>query len=108
VLEAGLKALAKTAGQAQLTIDPALGIAIGNYGSAARTYDTSPQSHNDVQALKAAQQVDLLAYSANGYASVAFPVIAHAIATGHQNTVDTAVHATVTTLDEVTALLTGR
>jgi N-acetylated-alpha-linked acidic dipeptidase len=108
VLGAGLQTLTKSAGQAQLTIDPALGNAIGNFGNAARAYDTSPQSRNDALALNVAQQLDLLAYSANGYASVAFPAVATAIATGHQSAVDTSVHATVTTLDAVTALLTGK
>jgi N-acetylated-alpha-linked acidic dipeptidase len=108
VLGAGLQILTKAAGQAQLTIDPALGNAIGNFGNAARAYDTSPQFHNDARALNVAQQLDLLAYSANGYASVAFPAVAKAVATGHQSAVDTSVHATVTTLNAVTALLTGK
>jgi N-acetylated-alpha-linked acidic dipeptidase len=108
VLGAGLQTLTKSVGQAQLTIDPALGNAIGNFGNAARAYDTSPQSRNDALALNVAQQLDLLAYSANGYASVAFPAVAAAIATGHQSAVDTSVHATVTTLNAVTALLTGK
>jgi hypothetical protein len=108
VLGAGLQTLTKSAGQAQLTIDPALGNAIGNFGNAARAYDTSPQSRNDALALNVAQQLDLLAYSANGYASVAFPAVATAIATGHQSAVDTSVHTTVTTLNVVTALLTGK
>jgi N-acetylated-alpha-linked acidic dipeptidase len=108
VLGAGLQTLTKSAEQAQLTIDPVLGNAIGNFGNAARAYDTSPQSRNDALALNVAQQLDLLAYSANGYASVAFPAVAAAIATGHQSAVDTSVHATVTTLNAVTALLTGK
>jgi N-acetylated-alpha-linked acidic dipeptidase len=108
VLGAGLQTLTKSAGRAQLTIDPVLGNAIGNFGNAARAYDTSPQSRNDALALNVAQQLDLLAYSANGYASVAFPAVAAAIATGHQSAVDTSVHATVTTLNAVTALLTGK
>ncbi len=107
-LDAGLKTLTKSASHARLTIDPALGIAIGTFGNAARAYDTSPQPHNDAQALNAAQQLDLLAYSANGYASVAFPTIATAIATGHQNAVDASLHATATMLDKITALLTGK
>ncbi|MFZ0362795.1 MAG: M28 family peptidase [Candidatus Cybelea sp.] len=108
VLDAGSTSLAKAATQVRLTIDPALGAAIVNFGNAARSYDTSPQLHDDSQALKVAQQLDLIAYSANGYASVAFPTIANAIATGHQSTVDASVRATVTMLDEVTALLTAK
>jgi hypothetical protein len=57
--------------------------------------------------LQAAQQLDLIAYSANGYASVAFPKVATAIGTGRQGDVDAAARDTVTALGNITSLLSA-
>jgi hypothetical protein len=51
--------------------------------------------------------LDLVAYSANGYASVAFPAIAKAIATKSQANVDAALQSTTAELDAITGLLTA-
>ena len=54
-----------------------------------------------------AQQLDLIAYSANGYASVAFPTVAAAIGTGRQSDVDAASRETVTALGNIVSLLSA-
>lgn len=107
-LDAGTKALSHAAAATHLTIAPALDAAIARYGTAARAYDASPPAGDDANALKSAQQLDVLTYSANGYASVAFPLIAAAIATRKQAAVDAAVTATAGKLDNVTALLAAK
>jgi hypothetical protein len=104
-LDAGAATVAKAAAGAKLTIDPALGAAIARFENAARGYDAEKAPQGNVHALEAAQQLDLMVYSANGYASVAFPRITAAIASHNQDALTNAVKSTVTTLDEVTALL---
>jgi N-acetylated-alpha-linked acidic dipeptidase len=104
-LDAGATALAHSASAAHLVLAPSLGTAIANFSRAAREYDVRPQHRSDATALHAAQQLDLIAYSANGYASVAFPQIANAIASNDQTAVDASVHATAAKLAEITALL---
>ena len=103
-LDDGAKAMAKLAAPAKLTVGPALGEAIGRFAAAARAYDANPR-RDDANALKAAQRLDVTAYSANGYASVAFPNVAHAIASGKQSAVDAAIATTATDLDGVATLL---
>ena len=96
--------MAKLAAPAKLAVGPALDDAIGRFARAARAYDANPR-RDAPNALKAVQRLDVTAYSANGYASMAFPNIARAIASGKQSDVDAAVAATATDLDGVTALL---
>lgn len=105
-LQNGQKTLTKAAASAKLTLAPGLTAAIARFATAAQAYDASG-SDGGTQALRAAQRLDLVAYSANGYASVAFPAIATAIATGSQTNVDAAVQTTATELDGVTGLLTA-
>ncbi len=104
VLADGIKTLTKAAAIANLTLDPLLGAAVERFAAAARAYDAAPTG--GTAALQAAQRLDLLAYSANGYASVAFPAIAAAIATHAQASVAAAVTQTAGKLDGVSALLT--
>lgn len=104
VLDDGLAAMTKLAQRASLTLAPGLGAAISRFEQTARAYAAS-STHDERKALQAVQQLDLLAYSANGYASVAFPRVAAAIATGRQPSVDAAVASTTETLNAVTALL---
>jgi N-acetylated-alpha-linked acidic dipeptidase len=104
-LDAGAATVAKAAGSAKLHVDPALAAAIARFEEAARGYDAENASHGNAHALEAAQQLDLMVYSANGYASVAFPKITAAIASGNQDVLNSAVRTTVATLDGVTALL---
>jgi N-acetylated-alpha-linked acidic dipeptidase len=105
VLDEGMAALAKSAQRSGLVIGPTLADAVARFDRAARAYDAASSAHDEAKALKAVQIMDLLAYSANGYASVAFPRLATALETRDQKTVDTAVASTRTDLDGVTALL---
>ena len=105
-LDSGAREMIKQAGKANLILNaPKLADAIRHVEDAARTVDASQTAENVPVALKAAQHLDLIAYSANGYASVAFPAIANAIATGKQSELDNAVRDTIVALDRVTALL---
>ncbi len=104
ILDDGLAAMTKLAQRSGLTLAPELGTAIARFDQAARAYDGSPW--RDAKAsLRAVQQLDLLAYSANGYASVAFPRVAAALASGSQPRVDAAVASTSTTLNDVSTVL---
>ncbi|HEY1654373.1 MAG TPA: M28 family peptidase [Candidatus Tumulicola sp.] len=103
-LDSGTQMLAKAAEAAHVTLAASLPAAIARFAAAARAYDAAPPA--GANALQAAQTLDLLAYSANGYASVAFPAIATAIGSHAQSTVDAAVAKTASQLDDVTALLT--
>jgi N-acetylated-alpha-linked acidic dipeptidase len=105
VLDSGAKTMTQLASNRSLTLDSALGAAITKFQTAAHAYDSSQAPHDAAKALAAAQQLDTIAYSANGYASVAFPRIAAAIASGTQSDVDTAVTSTAAALNSVTALL---
>jgi N-acetylated-alpha-linked acidic dipeptidase len=104
-LDAALVTLAKSATQAGLTLSPDLQTAINDFKTAAAAHDGATQPANDATALKTAQRLDLLAYSANGYASVAFPKIAAAIATKKQSDLDAAVKQTVSELNSISATL---
>ena len=96
----------KEAGHANLILPAAkLADAIRRVEEAGRRVDESQSAENVPIALKAAQHLDLIAYSANGYASVAFPTIAKAIASGKQSELDNAVRETIVALDRVSALL---
>ncbi|MFZ1019004.1 MAG: hypothetical protein WAN39_14170 [Candidatus Cybelea sp.] len=75
--------------------------------AAAQAYDASTSAHDEAKTLQAAQQLDLIAYSANGYASVAFPTVAAAIGTGRQSDVDAASRETVTALGNIVSLLSA-
>ncbi|HEY1429551.1 MAG TPA: hypothetical protein VGF18_08255, partial [Candidatus Tumulicola sp.] len=105
-LRDGQKAMNQSATGANLTLGSGLSEAIARFASAAQAYDASGRDGGP-QALQAAQRIDLLAYSAKGYASVAFPVVAAAIATKSQAALDTAVQTTTKELDAVTDLLTA-
>jgi len=106
VLDAGMADLQKSATGQSVRVAPSLGIAVEHFTGAARAYDASTL-HDSVRALKAVQQLDVIAYSANGYASVAFPRISAAIATKNQQNVDAAVAATSGQLDKIAKLLAG-
>jgi N-acetylated-alpha-linked acidic dipeptidase len=103
-LRDGQKTMDHDAARVTLTVGAGLSDAIARFASAAEAYDAAGRA--GAQALQAAQRLDLVAYSANGYASVAFPAIAKAIATKSQANVDAAVRATSQELDAITDLLT--
>jgi N-acetylated-alpha-linked acidic dipeptidase len=105
VLDQGVKSVAAAAAKAKLTLDPALDNAVDRFARAASSYDSATHPHDAGKALAAVQALDLLAYSANGYASVAFPRIATALASGSQKAVDAAVASTGAELQRVSALL---
>jgi N-acetylated-alpha-linked acidic dipeptidase len=105
-LDSGAHEMIKEAGHANLILSAAkLADAIRRVEEAGRRVDASQTAENVPIALKAAQHLDLIAYSANGYASVAFPAIAKAIASGKQSELDNAVRETIVALDRVSALL---
>ncbi len=105
-LDSGAQQMIRDAGRANLILTGAkLADAIRHVEDAGRRVDESRGPENVPIALKAAQHLDLIAYSANGYASVAFPAIAKAIASGKQSELDNAVRDTIVALDRVTALL---
>jgi N-acetylated-alpha-linked acidic dipeptidase len=106
VLSAGMADAQKAAAAQNLTIAPSLGVAIERFKRAAQVYDAKT-THDDTTALKAVQLLDLLAYSASGYESVAFPRISTAIATKNQHSVGAAVAATSEQLNQATELLGG-
>jgi hypothetical protein len=96
----------KEALHANLILNAAkLADAIRRVEEAGRRVDESQTAENVPVALKAAQHLDLIAYSANGYASVAFPAIAKAVASGKQSELDDAVRDTIAALDRVSVLL---
>jgi N-acetylated-alpha-linked acidic dipeptidase len=105
-LDSGAHEMVKEATRANLILDPAkLANAIRRVENDGQRVDQSQSAENVPVALKAAQKLDLIAYSANGYASVAFPIIAKAVATGKQGELDAAVRDTIAALDRVSALL---
>jgi N-acetylated-alpha-linked acidic dipeptidase len=105
-LDSGANEMIKEAAHANLILDSAkLSIAIRRVESDARRVDDGQAGMNVPVALRAVQRLDLIAYSANGYASVAFPAIAKAIATGKQSALDVAVADTIASLARVSALL---
>ncbi len=106
-LDAGLKMLTAAATAKHLTLPAELGAAIAKFEPAAQAYDASTSARDEAKTLQAAQQVDLIAYSANGYASVAFPKVALAIGTGRQSNVDSAARETVTALGNIVSLLSA-
>jgi N-acetylated-alpha-linked acidic dipeptidase len=107
-LDAGLTTLSKAAAAKHLTLPAELGATIARFAPAAQAFDASPSAREQSKALQAAQQLDLIAYSANGYASVAFPRVAAAIGTGRQRDVDAATRDTVTALGNILSLLSTR
>ena len=106
-LDAGLKMLTAAATAKHLTLPAELGAAIAKFEPAAQAYDASTSARDEAKTLQAAQQVNLIAYSANGYASVAFPKVALAIGTGRQSNVDSAARETVTALGNIVSLLSA-
>jgi N-acetylated-alpha-linked acidic dipeptidase len=105
-LDSGAREMAQEASRAGLVFDSAvLASAIRRVEDAGQRADESPRVQKVTVALQVAQQLDLIAYSANGYASVAFPTIASAIASRKQAEFDTAVRQTIASLDRVAALL---
>jgi N-acetylated-alpha-linked acidic dipeptidase len=105
-LDSGASEMVKEAEHAKLILNAAkLADAIRRVEDSGRRVDESQTAENVPIALKAAQRLDLIAYSANGYASVAFPTIAKAIASGKQSALDDAVRDTIAALDRVNALL---
>lgn len=104
-LDAGLAAMKKVALRSGLVIGPMLATAVARFERTARSYDAASSERDEGKALKAAQALDLLAYSANGYASVAFPRLAAALASGDQKAVDAAVASTSAELNGVSAQL---
>jgi N-acetylated-alpha-linked acidic dipeptidase len=105
-LDSGARETAKEASHAGLVLDSAgLANAINLVEGASHRADANQQAQNIPVALRAAQQLDLIAYSANGYASVAFPTIASAIASRKQAELDTAMRQTIASLERVEALL---
>jgi hypothetical protein len=105
VLDDGVTSMKQLAQRSGLAIGADLGTAVAGFERAARAYDSARSPHDAQKALKAVQLLDLLAYSANGYASVAFPRIATALASNQQQNVDSAVASTVASLNEVSTLL---
>ncbi|HTA37451.1 MAG TPA: M28 family peptidase [Candidatus Acidoferrales bacterium] len=105
-LDSGAREMIKEAAKAGLILNaPKLADAIRHVEDAASRVDERQSPENVPIALKAAQHLDLIAYSANGYASVAFPTIAKAIASGKQSELDDAVRDTIAALERVSALL---
>ena len=105
VLDDGMRDITRTAASVGVTVNPGLSAAVTRFEDAARAYDSNPPTGSGDKALKAVQVLDLVAYSASGYASVAFPRVAAAIASVKQQAVDSAVAATVDDLNQVTAIL---
>jgi N-acetylated-alpha-linked acidic dipeptidase len=105
-LRDGQKTMQRDASAAGVTVGAGLADAIARFASAAQAYDAAGRD-GGAQALQAAQRLDLVAYSANGYASVAFPTISKAIATKSQANVDAALQTTTSELDAITGLLTA-
>lgn len=103
-LTAGLNELQQKAAADKLTLQPALAAAIERFSGAARAYDTG-SARDGAIALQAVQRLDVMAYSANGYASVAFPSIAAAIAATDQRAVDAAVAQTAAQLNAIASML---
>ncbi len=105
-LDAGMHEMTKEASNAGLSLDIAqFANAIRRVEDAGHRADEGGSEQNVPLALQAARQLDLIAYSAGGYASVAFPSIAAAIATRKQSALDAAVRHTASSLDRVTDLL---
>jgi N-acetylated-alpha-linked acidic dipeptidase len=103
---AGVSALTKSAAKSHLAIATGdLQRAIDAFDVQARHADASTSPQNIPQALAAVRQINLLAYASNGYASVAFPAITSAIATGNQAAVDGATQKTVAQLTAITRSL---
>jgi N-acetylated-alpha-linked acidic dipeptidase len=105
-LDSGAHEMIKEAAHAGLMLDAAkLAAEIRRVEEDGRRADESPTPQNVTAALYAAQTLDLVAYSANGYASVAFPAIAKAISAGKQSGLDAALRDTIAALDRVRVLL---
>jgi hypothetical protein len=104
VLDEGVTSMNELARRSRLSMGANFGTAVARFERTARAYDSAPPP-DAKKALKAAQLLDLLAYSANGYASVAFPRVAAALASGQQKNVDSAVASTSADLNDASALL---
>jgi N-acetylated-alpha-linked acidic dipeptidase len=105
-LNSGLRDLVKTAKQQRLAVDSvSLTKAIHVLQARAIRYDAVTMPQDVPVALRVAQQLDRIAYSASGYSGVAFPTIVNALATGKQSAVDAEVRATVVKLNQAASLL---
>ena len=104
-LDEGMVSLTTAAAKAHVILDSRLRLAIGRFDRAAVAYDAGSRQNDFANALHAAQQLDMLAYSASGYASVAFPRVADAIASGKQSVVDARLRETAAQLDAIAARL---
>lgn len=103
-LKSGVSELEKTARQRHLSVDSnALAQAIHALEIGAVRYDDATTAQSVPSALRVAQQLDVIAYSANGYSGVAFPTIANALAAGKQSAVDDEVKAVVAKLNQATS-----
>jgi N-acetylated-alpha-linked acidic dipeptidase len=106
VLYNGVHDLARDAAAHHVHVDtPALSRAIDALRARAVRYDALTAAQDVPAALRAAQQLDLIAYSASGYSGVAFPTIVNAIASGDQTSVTANVHAVIGTIARATSLL---
>ncbi|HEX8806216.1 MAG TPA: M20/M25/M40 family metallo-hydrolase, partial [Candidatus Aquilonibacter sp.] len=106
VLENGVDALVKDANAAHATVDAsALRAAIATLRANATRYDALTTPQDVPRALRAAQQLDLIAYSANGYSGVAYPTIVNAIATGKQPAIDASVHDVIAEIGSAASVL---
>lgn len=106
VLDKGVNALVKGATAARVRVDESgLRAAIARLRMNAARYDTFTAPQDVPTALQAAQKLDLIAYSANGYSGVAFPTVVKAIATGKQTAIDASVRAAIAQINGAAVLL---
>ncbi|HZT11657.1 MAG TPA: M28 family peptidase, partial [Candidatus Baltobacteraceae bacterium] len=83
VLTSGVAGLTKLAAGQHVAIDSAsLDAAIRRFADAAAAFDAQPDAAKNERERAAVLRLDAMVYSANGYASVAFPAVAAAIARG--------------------------
>lgn len=76
--------------------------AITRFAHAAATFDAHPNPVHNADAFAAVKALDLLVYGANGYAHVAFPQLAQALAAGNAAATTAAIAAAATTIDAAT------
>lgn len=105
-LAAGAGAIAKSARASHVVVPSGdFNRAIARLEAAGVAADANASPQDIPSALGAARRLDLLVYSANGYAGVAFPDLTAAIATGKQNAVDTSAAKTIAELNGISASL---
>ncbi len=102
----GLDALQRSGSSAGLTTNfTPLRQSLSAYRSAAARVDGAGSSASAARVLPAVQRLDLLLYSASGYAAVTFPQINTAIESGSQAALDKATTATDQQLRLITQML---